>query len=338
MGLYGSSAPDPDPQIGEAAKLSAQIGEDYLEFMQGQADIANQWAEDDRAYYETTYKPLQEQYIAEAQEGPDYSGVASAVQQAGADATRQFSLAQGQEDRRLASMGVNPASGRSTETARRSELTEALGTAGIKNTTRTQQTAVAEAEAEAKLANAINMGSGMAVNPATSLGLANGAMSSGANGAMSGYGQQGQLLNTQYQQQMQSWNANNSAAASTMSGIGSMLGLGVSMLSSKKAKTNKKPVTGVLDAVREMPVEQWDYKQGMGDEGRHIGTYAEDFKAKTGLGDGKTINLGDAIGITMKSVQELADKVDTLEKGQGAKGRAAPPKKPVRSGVLEVPQ
>lgn len=64
-----------------------------------------------------------------------------------------------------------------------------------------------------------------------------------------------------------------------------------------------------------MPVEKWRYKEGTGmDDAEHVGPYAEDFKEATGLGDGKTINVVDAIGITMGAIQELSRKVDNLAK------------------------
>lgn len=333
MGMYGGgSAPAPDPNVGIAALKSAEIGEDYLAFMRSQADISNAWAEDDRARYKTVFEPLQDEYIAEAQAGPDYDGVSAAVDRAGADARRQFSLAQGQEERRLAASGVNPASGRSTEATRRSELTEALGVAGARNTTRLTERQRAEAEADAMQTNAINMGSGLAVNPATSLGMSNSANSSGFQGAMQGYGQQGQLLNQDYRNRLSAWQADQASSNSMWGGIGSIAGLGMSLaMSSKDYKEDKRPARGVLDAVKEMPVEQWKYKDGIADGGHHVGPYAEDFHAATGKGDGKTIPLQDAIGVTMGAVQELADKVDKLEgkkatkrKSRGVKSNTGP--------------
>jgi len=53
------------------------------------------------------------------------------------------------------------------------------------------------------------------------------------------------------------------------------------------------------------------------DEGHHIGTYAQDFKQATGQGDGHTINLQDAVGLTMKAVQDLDKKVEQMAKPQG---------------------
>jgi hypothetical protein len=39
---------------------------------------------------------------------------------------------------------------------------------------------------------------------------------------------------------------------------------------------------------------------------------AQDFKRVTGLGDGRSISVIDAIGVTMGAVKELAEKIDTL--------------------------
>lgn len=310
----GGSAPEPDPQIGQAALQSAQTGQDFLAFMRSQAEVTNGWAEQDRSRHQNTFLPLQDEYIAEAKKGPDYRGVQSDVQRAAADVSTSFSAAQEQQGRRLAAQGVDPSSGRSMETMNRSEMSEGLATAGARNSTRFNSRNAAEAESEMRKSNAINMGSGLGVNPATSMGLSNGAASAGFGGAMNGYGQQGQLLNTQYNQQMSSWEANQQASSDMWSGVGAVAGLGVSMMSSKDAKEAKAPARGSLAKLRDMPVEEWQYKDGIEDGGanRHVGPYAEDFQKATGTGDGTRIPLQDALGLTMGAVQEVADKVDAL--------------------------
>ena len=105
---------------------------------------------------------------------------------------------------------------------------------------------------------------------------------------MAGYGQQGSLLNTQYNQQLQSWQANQNSMSSMMGGLGTVAGI---MLSDKNAKTDRKPLPegAALGAIREMPVEKWRYKPGRGDGGEHVGTYAQDFTKATGLGLGLVI-------------------------------------------------
>jgi hypothetical protein len=88
-------------------------------------------------------------------------------------------------------------------------------------------------------------------------------------------------------------------------------------LSSEEYKENKTPIKDgeASDKIKNMRIEKWDYKEGIADGGTHVGPYAEEFKEtfNTG-GDGKSIKFQDAIGITMKAVQDLAKNVDMLEK------------------------
>lgn len=312
--MGGSSAPDPDPRMGEAALLSAQTGKDLLAMMQQQADVSNQWAEDDRARSKEVFQPLEDQYIEKARQGPDYSGVEGDVRRSVADVAMQFDGAQGQAERRSAAMGVNPASGRSMSMRRSAELNEAAAKAGAGNTTRLQSRAEAEAESEGRMANVLNMGRSMAVNPATSLGMATSAMRAGGNGAMRGLNQQASILGQQHGQQMQTWRANQNSMMSTLGGIGQLVGAGASLVSSKDKKEDKSPPSrSMLDAARKMPVEEWTYKKGVADEGRHVGPYAQDFQEATGKGDGQTIPVQDMMGVTLGAIQELAAKVDKME-------------------------
>ena len=101
------------------------------------------------------------------------------------------------------------------------------------------------------------------------------------------------------------------------SGLGSMLGGGATMAgmmysSSREFKENKRPAETVLEKVKSLPVERWNYKVGRGDGKEHIGPYAEDWADRFG-GSGKEISVVDSIGVLLKAVQELAAKVDELE-------------------------
>ena len=134
---------------------------------------------------------------------------------------------------------------------------------------------------------------------------------------MSGYGNQANILNAQYANQLSAWNAKQQADAAgfggLMGGVGTMVG---GIWSSKKLKEDKKPIPdGALDAMNSMPVQSWKYKDGVADGGYHIGPYAEDFQKATGKGDGTSIPIVDAIGVTMKAVQELDQKVEKLGRG-----------------------
>lgn len=304
-----SKAPSADPRIGEAAMLSAKTGQDYLSFMRDQAKVTNQWADEDRSRYKDTFEPLEDQYIRDAEAHDSQERMGQRVSTARVDAKLMGQQAQDAAQRQQAAMGVTPNAGRSLALGQTARMQTGLMALGAGNQARRE----VRAEADNMRANAINLGKGMAVNPGTSMGLSNGAMSSGFSGAMAGYGQQGSLLNTQYQQKMQSYQANQDQAAGLFGAAGTVIG----MLSDKDAKTErKKPGRSLLKAVENMPVEEWRYKKGQGDEGRHVGTYAQDFQRETGKGDGRSIPIVDAIGTTMGAIKELSAKVDMLAKGR----------------------
>lgn len=305
--MGGGKAPAPDKNLGVAALKSAQTGEQMLAWMQEQAKVTNEWATEDRDRWSSVFKPLQDSYISEAQNWDSAARKKEAGQQAVADVRQQTANAEAGRVRQAMAMGVNPNSARFNAGAREATLNTGLATAGAQNLAGRR----IEQEAEAKRANAINLGSGLGVNPATSMGLSNGAIQAGGAGAISGYGQQGSLLNTQYNQQLQSWQANQNSMSSLMGGLGTVAGM---MLSSKDAKTDKRPLPdgAALGAIRKMPVESWRYKPGMGDGGAHIGGYAEDFQKATGQGDGKTIDVISALGITMGAIRDLDKKVERM--------------------------
>lgn len=305
--MGGGKAPKPDKNIGIAAMKSAETGEALLGWMQDQAKITNEWAADDRAREVEVFRPLQDAFIEEANTWDSAARKNEAGQQAVADVRQQVANTEAGRVRQAMAMGIDPRSARFNAGGREASLNAGLAAAGAQNVARRR----IEQEAEAKRANAINMGSGLAVNPGTSMGLSNGALQAGGAGAMSGYGQQGSLLNTQYNQQLQSWQANQNSMSSMMGGLGTVAGI---MLSDQNAKTDKKPLPEgeALGAIRKMPVEKWRYKPGRGDGGEHVGTYAQDFTKATGQGDGKTIDVISAIGVTMGAIRDLDKKVDKM--------------------------
>ena len=303
----GGSAPEPDKNIGRAALKSARTGEAMLAWMQDQAAITNEWAADDRAREVEVFRPLQDAFIQEAATWDSAARKNEAAQQAVADVRQQTANAEAGRVRQAMAMGINPNSSRFMSAGRSATLDAGLAAAGAQNMARRR----VEQEAEGKRANAINMGAGLAVNPGTSTSLSNGAIQAGGSAAMTGYGQQGSLLNTQYNQQLQSWQANQNGMSSLMGGLGTVAGM---MLSDKNAKTDKQPLPdgAALGAIREMPVEKWRYKPGRGDGGEHVGPYAQDFAAATGQGDGKGIDMISAIGVTMGAIRDLDKKVDKM--------------------------
>ena len=358
MGKKSAKAPAPDPAIGQAATVSAETSREWLQFSREQyaadnvrqdktdaltervvaqqmalQDRSNAWATEDRARYKSIYQPMEDEYAAEANNWDSPERQAQMAAEAKADVLGSAAQAQEANTRQMASMGINPNSGRFAGVDRANDTQTALAAAGAQNNART----TARSQGMAMKADALNIGKGLPSQAATAAGLSlnsgNSAMGNqiagqsaammgtqimgqGYQGAMAGAGQQASILNQQYQGQLSSWGAQQQAdaqgTAGLWSGLGTAAGVGMMMFSSKDFKENKQPVDGALSAINSMPVEEWDYKEGMGDGGRHIGPYAEDFQRATGKGDGKTIPVIDAIGVTVKAVQELDQKIEQL--------------------------
>lgn len=329
-------------------KLTNRVTEQQL----ATQDQANAWAKEDRGRYTSTFRPIEDKYISDATswDSPERQAAMAAEAKAdvmgAADQQRQIS------NRQMSAMGVNPNSGRFAGSTRAGNTATALNAAGAQNQARN----TVRQQGMAMRADVANMGKGLPSQAASSssLGLsagnsavgntlsANGAwqnsnniMNSGYGGAMQGNSSSASILNQKYGNELNSWSAENSAGAANSAGmwggIGSMAGMAMMAFSSKELKENKKPVRGALQAIKSMPVESWDYKEGVSDGGSHVGPYAEDFQKATGLGDGTMINMVDAMGVSMKATQELDDKVEKLARGiEVMSKKINPPKKGAR--------
>ena len=332
-------APQPDPNIARAAAKQAQLGNQWLTFAndafataqqrQTGIDTTAQTAADaalaaqttsmenaatDRARYENTFVPLQDQIINEAQTVDSQDAQAQAAAKAGADAQSAIAGERAASERALTSMGVNPNSGRFAGQRRAQDLGAALGTVGAKNDAR-------EALRDRGFSMRMGAAAGSVLEAANRQFLASTAIPmQGYSGAMQGYAGQAATLGSLYNSQVNAWSAQQQADAAESAGlygaIGTGLGLatGIKIPSSREYKEDKEPIPegAALEAVESMPVERWRYMPGIADGGPHVGPYAEDMKAATGTGDGKTIQAQDAIGLTMKAVQDVNAKVDRL--------------------------
>lgn len=273
MGKSSSSAPSPDKNIGIAAMKQAQLGEDYLAFSKSayadslvrqdaqdalSTKVTNsqlaaskqsqQWATEDRSRYKTVFQPLQDEFISQAKDWGSADRQATVASEAKADVLSNTSQQRGAAERNMAAQGIDPTSGRYQGVERSGAQATALAAAGAENTARN----TVRSQGMSLLGDAANMGSGLAVNPAASLGLsastgsaafgttsannaqANGNASlvgSGYSAAMNGYGNQASILNQQYGNTLNAWQANtansNANAAGTASAVGSVIGIGV---------------------------------------------------------------------------------------------------------------
>lgn len=293
------------------------------------ADANEERAQESYADYKENYKPVEKRMIRDANEYDSAARIAEERGIASTDIQRSFDNSRAQTNRSLAMMGVNPNSAKFATTNLNSSNAEALARAG----TLTKTGRDVKDKAISLRAGVANFGRGMqntASNAygislsggqgAANIGLAtNGAAQSavgtvgqGYGTAMQGYSNQANILNTQYQNQLNAWQANQ---ASKNDLLGSIAGAaGMYMASSKKLKKDKAPIDAekVADDLKTMPVEKWKYKDGVADGGNHVGPYAEDFAKRFG-GDGKTIDMITAHGVNMAATQGVMKKLDRLE-------------------------
>lgn len=364
MGKESSDAPTPDPNIKKAANAQAATGNAWLNFSTdayanaqqrqagidatasavssaalGAQDTALTNAATDRARYENTFVPLQDQIINDAKNYDTPEAQAAAAAAAGADTQSAIAGQQAATERQQASMGVNPNSGRFQGTQRAQGLNSALAVAGAKNdareTTRNTGQALrmntvglgANLPQQSLAATQVGLGAGQ--NAAGVLGAANqqslaanNIMNTGYAGQMQGYQGQAATLGNLYNSEVNAWSAQQQADAAGMAGLAGAVGTGLGMWagggfkipSSREFKEDKQPIPEgeALAAVESLPVESWKYQPGISDGGTHVGPYAEDMQRVTGLGDGKSIKVQDAIGLTMKAVQDVNKKVDRI--------------------------
>jgi hypothetical protein len=231
----------------------------------------------------------------------------------------------------MASMGVNPNSGRFAGANAANNLGLAANKANAMTSTRDK----AEQLGWAKMLDATGLGRNL---PGASSGAYAGALNAGNSAGnnmqqpgqnyMAGMGQGAGLIG-QGRQMYQSGmgNALNGQANLYNHSMNQpnpwmqLAGLGMGMFfSSKQLKTK----TGEVDAqevsrdVATIPVDRWQYKPGAGDGGSHDGPYAEDM-AKRGAAtpDGKAIDVISALGLNLAAVKGLSQRLNKLEQANG---------------------
>lgn len=128
------------------------------------------------------------------------------------------------------------------------------------------------------------------------------------------------LINQDYRNRLGIWQTGQERSAAGMGDLFGLAGSGLQVWgaagfpipSDPDIKTDKEPVSeaDVLERIRGLPVEQWRYKAG---GGKQIGPYADDWADQFG-GDGKTISPVSAFGMTVASIQALADEIDQLKR------------------------
>ena len=341
----------------EAADNQLAFSKDQYEFLKpyvqkqleiGQAVAAQQQADSAKAseradqqwsQYQTTFQPIEEKM---AQEAMDYGSEADqerATGQAAADVSQQFQSQRAAAQRQLASMGVKPNSGAFMAQNRESDAAEAAARAAAMTGTRQavkdkgvslRAGAAAFGRNQTNTAGqqvGLSTGTGSAATQSAGAGV--GSTLAAGNSINAGYGAQidaansavranlglGGLMNSAYGNQAQMY-------GSQMAGMGQLVGMGATMLSSKGFKEDGEPVDSgdAVEAFKNLDVDSWKYKDGIADGGRHVGPYAEDVQRE--LGDevapgGKQIDVISMSGAQTAAIKGLAEKLekqdDTIE-------------------------
>ena len=106
-----------------------------------------------------------------------------------------------------------------------------------------------------------------------------------------------------------------SSGGGGLGGIGELLG-GVASLKQAfssellKDKISTPSTKEILERVNELELDKWTYK---GIDREHIGPYAEQFNELFGLKESNSINLIDALGVSLGSIKELTKRIEQLE-------------------------
>jgi hypothetical protein len=262
----GGSAPAPDPNIGNAAMANVELGKDWLSFAKDQfaqgnvrqaatdelntkvinqqlatQDQANTWAQEDRARTKDIFQPVEDKFIETAQNFDTPAKQAEAAAAAKADVLANAEVQKQANARQMASMGVNPDSGRFAGVTRAGDLNTALASAGAQNAART----MIRDKGLALKADAVNMGKGLASSTAAAYGIGTnagnsavanndsgnnnfyrnvGVMNSGYGGNINANSSAGSMLNQLYGNQLNAWSEQQRANATSSAGIGQMVG------------------------------------------------------------------------------------------------------------------
>jgi hypothetical protein len=339
MGKKSSPAPDYTPMAEaskEAAEVMAGLGREQLAFARQQysenapflRSIANQQmaaqqqqmnqAQDYYDYMQNTYRPLEKSLVADAQNFNTEAYRQQQAAKAAADVGRAFTNTQAANTRAMASMGVNPNSGRFAGQQRASNLGLAAQRAASMTGARQQ----ADQMGYARKLDAAGLGRGLAGASTAAYGGATGAgnaagnsyqsaginamngMNMGANTMGSGYNMQiqglGNILNAQTQMAVNTNDSFLGDLGGLMGGAAAMKSAG--FFSDRRLKENVKEVG--VDQRTALTLYEFNY---LGDDKRYRGVMADEVEmvypdAVSRDEDGfMMVNYG-ALGIEMKEV------------------------------------
>ncbi|MNL04950.1 hypothetical protein D3C87_1255290 [compost metagenome] len=263
-GKGGGGSSSPDPQVGKAALMQAKTGEDWLTFSREQFDVGNKRQEkidaltnevtgqqlsdmrkasdrsdDQWERYNTLFKPIEDRMVSDAANYDTPEAQAKAAAEAKADVMSSAAESQGQNQRQMASMGIDPRSGRFAGVDRGTDLSVALASAGAQNGAREQVKATGMALREgvanfgrgntATAAQQVGLGLNAGNSATANIGAANqqfqsnnNVMAQGFQGAQQGYTGQANTLTQQRQQNIAAKQNSDGASAAGIQGVATL--------------------------------------------------------------------------------------------------------------------
>lgn len=332
MAWYRQAYADQAPARAAAEQRANAVADSQVAAM----DTATTQAKDLDTYNKTTFRPLEQKIVADAQTFDTPQRRMQAAAEAAADVDNSVSATRQASDMALARSGIAPGS------ARALMVQEDTAGSAVKARAGAMTTAVRNVEQQgyARTMDAAALGKGIASNQATQQQIATNAGTAGVNagGAALGAAQSGNA--TMQQGFATNLNANTAAgnlygqaAQIEQSGQNAMMGLlgaagsalgyyagSKNVVSDQGVKKNTGRMANTARALAEVeatPVhEGWQYdptKGGPNDGGQpHIGPMAGDVRRISGekaAPGGKVINLPDRMGRMEAAIQELAKQV-----------------------------
>lgn len=306
----------------QAAADASAVSKAQLESMQTQTQLAKDYDQ----YNKTTFRPLEQRIVSEAQayDTPERRNTEAA--RAVADVNMQTAAQREAGRRELASFGVAPDSAKSMSMMGSGDINAARFAAGASGAARDR----VEATGWARMADAANLGRGLpsaqatAVQTGTAAGnAAVGASQAGLAASMSGAGLMQSGFNTAQQGYNSSGQLYGRAADIENTATGNMLNFtsnifGSFMKSDPKVKKNRKPVTpeASMSALRETGIEEWEYdpKKGGPDDGgrKRIGPMADEVQETMGdevAPDGELLNVASMVGVVANAVKNIDQRL-----------------------------
>lgn len=280
-------------------------------------------------YAKETFRPVEQSLVAEAMRESTPEAYARFAAESAARVGSSFRNVMGAAERNMRSMGVNPAGRSGVNRAAMMDVAAASGAEFNRAFTAAKDRGFQMRMATTNLGRNLPQASTAAAAAGSGAGsAATGAANDANRTAGSTIGspvQYGQLGASYMGNAVSGWNtvaANGGGGLDP--GLGALIGVGISKYSSKKLKTNKKPMSDkeVLRGIQRTPSEKWEYEEGtVADDGGqpHTGPYAEDMHREFGVGDGTMLDPMDTAGIALRGVQALTNELAEIKAQLGIK-------------------